>query len=278
MSWAFVVWCVASIAFVSALTSLCLYAFWPAVQTFATPLAPHPRSRVYFVIGALPLLLGGATVYAALLPSLNPLTDHCLNHADPHAHLCPTHLDAAPGWVLTIVAAAALLRLGSSLAVAGRDLWLNYKTSRTLRQGCEPNNGLYVFEDDEPQAFVLGIVRPRIHASSGLLALSEAVVKPVIAHESEHARARHGGFRLLFASLLAGHLPQLAAALRHEFAQAQEMTADEVAAQRHGRLAVAEALLKLARGQQHALGILFTHGPVEARVRALLNPVTPASG
>jgi hypothetical protein len=103
-----------------------------------------------------------------------------------------------------------------------------------------------VIDDDEPNAFCIGLLRPRVYVSRAALALlSEEERAAVLAHEAHHAR-RRDPLRLLVARALAEGLFFLPAVRRlpERYAALAELAADEVAAgERGGRRALASALL-----------------------------------
>jgi hypothetical protein len=172
-------------------------------------------------------------------------------------------------------AAAGIVQLFVFARVSGA-------TVRSLADASDERGGVRVFPSDEPHAFVLGAFRPSLHASSGLLALGPSVAEPVIAHERAHARCRDPLWRSLCPLLAAAHLPTVGDAIGVRLSAAQEIAADEEAADTlpgDGRLRVAETLVTLARqtggGPRQALS--FTDGDVKARVGALLERRRPRS-
>lgn len=104
----------------------------------------------------------------------------------------------------------------------------------------------YVVDGDEPQAFCIGPLRPRIYLSRGALALlNDAEREAVLAHEIHHAR-RRDPLRLLIARALGEGLFFLPAVrhLAERCATLAELAADEAAvSKRGGRPALASALL-----------------------------------
>src|SRR5690606_4932593 len=105
-------------------------------------------------------------------------------------------------------------------------LRLSRDTSCALAQASDSRDDVLVFPSDEPQAFVLGALRPRVYVSRGLLSLGRNVLEPVLAHERVHARRRDLLWRALCPMLGVGHWPSVASALRARLATAQEMAAD----------------------------------------------------
>src|SRR5262249_17659102 len=135
--------------------------------------------------------------------------------------------------------------------------------------------GCLVLPIEEPQAYVLGILKPRVYVSQGLLEqANEDDLASVLAHERAHA-ARRDPLRRLIASLgLVLHLPGIAHLLGRLLTRTQEMAADADAARVVGdRVRVAESLVRFARlrGPSRAVAVEFGSGDLEARVKELLD-------
>ncbi|WP_428261653.1 M48 family metalloprotease [Haliangium sp.] len=278
MSASLLVLCVAAFAMVAALSSGAVGAALPWLDRLAARIAPRHRVRLWLGMAALPTAVAAMALLVSFLPALGLGHDHCLSHGAHHPHLCPHHVGSGPGIVLVAVAlyfAGRVVTVGVGLV---RALRLCATTSRALVEASEVRGDVHVFPSDQPQAFVLGVLRARVHVSCGLLAMGPEVVGPVLAHERVHARRRHLLWRAMCPVLAVGHLPAVASALRSRLAAAQESAADVEAAETlvGGRIRVAEAIVRLAR-QAHARspGLAFTHGDIEARVRALLDDRTP---
>src|SRR5262249_7219132 len=91
--------------------------------------------------------------------------------------------------------------------------------------------GCRVLPVEEPQAFVLGMLKPRVYLSRGLLAtLHPDDLRLVLAHEKAHARRRDPLRRFVAAVGLLFHLPGIATMLNRRLARSQEITADAEAA------------------------------------------------
>jgi len=274
-----VILCLAAFAVVATLTSAALAVALPWIDCVFSRLRGAKQVRAWLGVAVLPAVLGTTVLVSALLPSMGLGVDHCLAHEPHHPHLCAQHALVFPGSVLIVI--AALVALQSALAVASfaRAAFLGWMTCRTLTQGSEHMDDVLAFRSAEPHAFVLGIVAPTVHASTGLLALAPALRAPVLAHERAHAEARDPLWRAIFPLLALGHLPMVSGAIARRLITAQEMAADTKAAKTVGsRLHVADALVTLARlHSQPCPGLSFTHGDVGARVRALLQePAVPS--
>jgi hypothetical protein len=269
-----VVLCLAAFAMVAGLVSGAVGLALPGLERLAAHLSPRHRARLWLGLAALPTIIGVLAVGASFLPAVGIGHDHCLAHGSHHPHLCPHHLGDDPGIVLVFIALLLSARVVYVLTAFGRGLRLSRDTSNTLSQASDLYANALVFPSDEPQAFVLGTLRPRVHVSRGLLALGRGIVEAVLAHERVHARRRDLLWRALCPVIAVGHLPAMADALRARLFAAQEMAADAEAAETlsDGRFKLAEALILLARvTQARAPGISFTHGDLTTRVHALLD-------
>lgn len=268
-----VVLCLAAFAMVAVVVSGFVEVARPFVDRVAAKLSPRHRARFWIGLAAVPSLIGLLAVGASFLPAMGIGHDHCLAHDPHHPHLCPHHLGGAPGIVLVFIALLFSLRAVHLLIAFGRGVRLSRKTSGTLAQASDLYADALVFHSEEPQAFVLGTLRPRVHVSRGLLALGPDIVEPVLAHERVHARRRDLLWRALFPVIAVGHLPSTTESLRVRLFAAQEMAADAEAAETlsEGRFKIAEALILLARiSRAPSPGVSFTHGDLKTRVHALL--------
>lgn len=268
-----VILCFAAFAMVAVLVSGVTHAALSCLDRLAMRIAPRHRAWLWLGVAGLPSLVGLLAVTASFLPAMGLGHDHCLAHGPHHPHLCPHHIGSAPGIVLVFIAFLLALRAARVLTELLRCLHLSRDTSGALAAISDHDDGVLVFPSDEPQAFVLGVLRPRVHISRGLLSLGRDIVTPVVAHERVHARHRDLLWRAVCPLLAIGHLPGATTAIKARLAAAQEMAADEEAAEAlpEGRLKIAEALVMLAKlARTSSPGISFTHGDLQARVRALL--------
>ncbi len=267
--------CFAAFAMVAILVSGLSAAALPWIDRLSRSFAPRHRVHLWLGLSTLPLLVGALAVAVSFLPAIGIGHDHCLTHGPHHPHLCPHHIGGAPGIVICFLAGLLAIRVAHVLFELTRGLRLSRDTLGFLGQTSDRHDGVLVFPCDEPQAFVLGVLRPRIHISRGLLALGGDIVAPVVAHEHVHAIHRDLLWRALCPLLALGHLPSTTRALQARLAAAQEIAADEEAADAlpQGRLKIAEALVMLAKYARAPLtgpGISFTHGDLKARVEELL--------
>jgi hypothetical protein len=195
-------------------------------------------------------LLGAAATAAALLvavsridfrvPSLAELAAACQRYALP---------DVRPASVLVLLlGSVALSTVTLGLLSMVRQLRAGRRLEHGLRLlGPVPGlHGAHVVDDDAPQAFCTGLLRPRIYVSSAALELlGDDERAAVLAHEGHHAR-RRDPLRLLVARTLADGLFFLPAVRRlpERYAALAEIGADQAAAaERGGRRALASALL-----------------------------------
>jgi len=195
-------------------------------------------------------LLGAAATAAALLvavsridfrvPSLGELAAACQRYALPG--LRPASL------LVLVLGSVALAAIVLSVRAVGRQLRAGWRFERGL-QILGPLPGLtraHVVDADEPQAFCIGLLRPRIYVSRAALELlGEDERAAVLAHEAHHAR-RRDPLRLLVARSLAEGLWFMPAVRRlpERYAALAELAADQAAtAGRGGRRALASALL-----------------------------------
>lgn len=247
-------------------------------------LPPARRALALLIACWLPLL-GGALLAAVVAgPSIASLvgfySGHCPAGAGAGHHHCVLH----PGTALELPWASLWLSLvgGGFALLVGRNtlvLFREYRAYQSLvrmagrSRGSEP---ALVLATDRPFAGVLGLIRPRVVLSNGLISLLNGQQRAVVeAHEQAHC-ARRDPLRLLlarFGALL--HLPVVRRVLLREFLLATEQAADERAAAAVGdRLTVAEAILAVARANPHRMGDLaFTGSMIDQRVDALItNP------
>jgi hypothetical protein len=198
------------------------------------------------VVGTIGLIATLAALSVAVsridfrVPSLGELAAACRRYALPEARPASV-LVLAIGSValaamfLTVRAVVSQLRAGRRLE---RDLRLLGPLAGAVRA--------QVIDDDDPRAFCIGLLRPRIYVSrSALEILGQHEREAVLAHEAHHAR-RRDPLRLLVARALADGLFFLPALRRltERYAALAEVAADEAAAgARGGRPALASALL-----------------------------------
>jgi len=215
---------------------------------------------------------------AAFSPSFGWIPDHCEVIGDPHSHphICVHHAGGWPAVPLIAVGLAFFARVALTLLRALGMWWSARSASRSLlHAACGTTDfGAVVLPTDLPQAFVLGFLRPRMFITRGLLAPEAVEHLPAIrAHERAHIDHADALYRLFAHGALAFHLPLVATLIDGLLGRAQELAADQAAADAVGsREDVATALVFMAKSQvgvpraAHSFGA----GEVEARVHALL--------
>lgn len=195
------------------------------------------------------------------------------------------------GPLLVTLALFGLLTVGIGL----RRAWRAWKAARVLLQNCGPadtrclipGHPVDIVDAPEPFVAVIGALRPRVVASRRVLAAcSNEEFGEIIAHEVAHISSRDN-VKLLLVVLGPDPLAWLPAgdALEARWRKAVEREADERAtgADRYKRLALASALIKVARlsstaaSPLPALSLPIAVDDVEGRVLGLLAPSPPKS-
>ena len=193
-----------------------------------------------------------------------------------------------PAWALLAAALglALLLRLLTVLLASTVRVLRERRRHRAVLDLVATRNpllrGTSVVDHDLPVAYCLPGLRPRVVLSRGAVSLlSEDELRAVLAHERAHLTMRHDLVVLPFVALGAT-FPRLACvrAARRAVGQLVEMLADDRAARRHDRGALARALWKVGSGQAPAGGLAAGGDDVLLRARRLLEPPDdlPVSG
>lgn len=238
----------AGVAFaVSALVSAAL------ARSSLDQLTPAAQARLLLVAAILPAAASIAVMTAALAPSFGWIADHCLRAAEPHTHphICAHHVASLPALPAVLLAALLLVRLAhAALRLVRLGLLARAARHDLTRIACTSETpALRVLPFDEPQAFVIGLWRPALFVTRGLM--SDAYrehLEPVLAHEHAHLRRRDPLRRLVSSIALAFHLPGIAGWLERRLGRAHELAADaEAATEIRSPERVARALLRLAR-------------------------------
>ena len=137
--------------------------------------------------------------------------------------------------------------------------------------------GAVVLDHATPAAYCLAGRRRRIVVTSGALAaLDETQLDAVLAHERAHLAGRHH-LVVGAAAALRRAFPRVPLFVRAEteIARLVELAADDVAAVRHGRLAVASAMVAVASGDAPSMAMAAGGGAALERVHRLLGPARP---
>ena len=266
----------ATAAAVSIVVSAVVYALWPVLRGELQRLTPAAESRALFALSSLPLFGSVLVLAACFLPSLGLATDHCLHHGLHHPHLCLHHLPlVAPTLAALVMAGFIVVRATHASYRAARGLSRSVSTARTLCQAAAPRtDGVHVLPKEQPEAFVVGLLRPKLFASQGLLSMSKDVHGIVLAHERAHIHRRDPLRQLIATTFLGFHLPGIAGIIRRRLQAAAEMAADAHAADTFGDGSrVADVLVKLTRvHHMHRVPGVGFDGDLEVRVHRLLDP------
>ncbi len=238
--------------------------------------APAVQSRLLLAAALTPVLLM-TTIFAASVADwllLSGAADFCLEQSD----------SSHPSIILLLL----FLFFFSRVAILG------FRFATDVRRAANANRafqrasagafaGCRVLPIEEPQAFVLGMLKPHVYLSQGLIeTLHPDDLRFVLAHEKAHARRRDPLRRFVAAVGLLFHLPGIAAMLNRRLARSQEMTADAEAAHKvEERPRLAEALVRFARLRVSPATIArmeFLNGDLEARVQELLDSSSRTNG
>lgn len=257
----------------------------PLVLSGTASWSPERRHRALLLLSVAPMVLAAFGVLAVLAPSLLaliwPELDHCLSHGDHHVHLCLVHLPGklgnATSWLVL------MLVIGWCFARATRALADVYKASRRAQQLHAHGHdnielGAHVLPTAAPLCLLVGMFRPTLFLSKGLLAaISPEQVAIVLHHERAHAARHDVLLRLVARAGTIFMFPSARAHLLEALELAAEQSCDEVAASSVGdRLLVAEAILWVERLMQTTathltpLAVGFGGDSVPQRVSALL--------
>jgi Peptidase family M48 len=163
--------------------------------------------------------------------------------------------------VVTVLAGLGLLMAGAGAWGLARELLADRSFRRALAaRSPAALHGGWLIDDDRPQAFCAGLLRPRVYFSTGALELLDApALAAVLAHERHHAR-RHDPLRLACGRVLAAAMfviPAMRGLVGRQHALA-EISADEAAVLAAGgdRAALASAMLSFSQASgTDALGI-----------------------
>jgi len=246
---------------------------------FLSSRSPAARARILRGLVLFPAILTLSIMIAALAPSFGWIADHCqrVHEVHAHPHICSHHEAVLLAWPVAMLAGLFALRLAvvvvrviSACAALVRARRALQSTARQSR-----SDEVVVLPLDRPQAFVLGILAPRIFITRGLLhPRHRQHLEAVLAHERAHLSRGDSRWRLLAQLAYSFHLPFVARHLDVLLEGAHEMAADADAARVVGsRSQVAEALVHMARGESHqvVLAPAFARIDVEERVVQLLD-------
>ncbi len=181
-----------------------------------------------------------------------------------------------------VLAATVTLRMGWATAVTlCATARVGRRHRRRLRIAGRPDArlGAVVVDHGEPAAYCLpGARRPIVLTSAAVRLLDDSQLTAVLAHERAHQTGRHH-LLVALAAIPAAAFP-VVPALRHagyEVARLAELAADDAAAGRAPRLALAEALLVLGTAPQGTGALGAGGSTAAARVRRLIALPDPLS-
>lgn len=237
-------------------------------------LEPAARARLMLAALAAPPFVATLVVVAVAFPhQWLGMPDHCLDHPG-HLHLCFLHGAPAPDAAVIVVACLGAALIVGRLARAIVGALRAASAVRRVLSAARREGDLWVLPGRAPVAFTIGLTDPAVVISEAVFA-EAGRWRAVLEHERAHATDRDPLTRWLAEALCAFHPPSLGAALVERLRDAQELGADQRAAEVVGsRIEVAEALVDWMRwshtAREAALG--FHSGPFALRVRRLLDP------
>jgi beta-lactamase regulating signal transducer with metallopeptidase domain len=156
-----------------------------------------------------------------------------------------------------------------------------WATALLARAAVDPVLGARVLPTERKFCVILGLVRPSIVLSKGIMcSVTKHELRAILEHERAHAERHDTLWALLVRVSTAFMLPSRRRALLADFALAAEQSSDERAASVVGdRVAMAEVILKVERLVQDSpsrfpvLATSFSGVGVVERVTALLEPI-----
>ncbi len=241
-------------------------------------LAPRPRIRWLFGAIASPLGAGAIALALALghcvVPLLVGLDDDCRGVTGAGCAFClllPASAGAA-AWLLSAVVTLPVVR---QAVRSGRGAYLARRARARLRTVASMGSD-GVWRVPGAGAFVLGWPDAVVCIGEDLARdLGSDAVRAVAAHEDEHRLRGDVWLRGLARLLASAHLPGTGRALLSALDLAIEQTCDERACEAVADpLIVAQALLDVARLQDHDGGMNCVPASLDARVEALCVPTT----
>jgi beta-lactamase regulating signal transducer with metallopeptidase domain len=225
--------------------------------TARSPDRPAARAfRLFWRAGLGLGLLGLASfvpVFARVIETWR-VSPHAASH---HVSLFGQRLSYPAANAGAVVVLALSLLGGVVVAIALSAVVNEVKSARRLSRWLarlDPalEDGVFVIDDERPESFCAGLLRPRVYITTGALSqLDEAARDAVLAHERHHARSRDP-LRLAATRVFARSLFFLPAVreLRERQQILAEISADEsaVGAAADGRPALARAMLSFSEG------------------------------
>jgi Zn-dependent protease with chaperone function len=196
---------------------------------------------------------------------------------EKYAHPGGPALAAAGGVLAAIVAARLAWCAVATLAATVR---AGRRHQLRLRLAGRPDErlGAIVIDHNEPAAYCMtGARRPVVVTTAALRLLDDTQLAAVLAHERAHQAGRHHLLVALAVPAAAFPLVPAFAHARDKVARLAELAADDIAAARSPRLAVAEALLALGSAPAVAWALGAGGSTAAERVRRLIAAPDPLS-
>lgn len=195
-----------------------------------------------------------------------------------YAHPGGTAL-AVTGAVLAVAVSVRLTWSAAAILAANARAGRRHRGRLRLAGRTDARLGAIVVDHGEPAAYCLpGTGRQVVVTTAALRALDEAQLAAVLAHERAHQAGRHH-LLVSLAAVTAAAFPRVPAfrTARAEVARLAELAADDAAAARSPRLAVAEALLTLGTAPAGAAALGAGGSTAAARVRRMIAAPNPLS-
>jgi len=213
---------------------------------------PELRCRRVERIAALPVAVSMLAILVLALPAVLKLAglidDHCLAHGLHHPHFCLRHLPALEAGPLVLMLTAAAAWPITGLVRTALDQFRHARLASCIARLAQAQRRLIVTDSDSPGAFLLGIRKPRIVLTTGLIRkLSAAERRAVVRHEIAHARAGDLARRLVLGLMMSTQFPPTRRRLIHHWSQAAEERADDTVAASGKGLDLASALVRILR-------------------------------
>ncbi|MSQ02781.1 MAG: hypothetical protein EXR71_12970, partial [Myxococcales bacterium] len=237
----------AQVAGVALAAGFVVSAIWPVAVRASSRLPSARRADFLVISGALPMVVSAGLALALVVPTALDVfgvhPDHCNAH-DHGLHLCGVHGDVhAPLLVLGVVLVPLVAGRG---LVTMRRLWRASVDLLALQAVSVRNGALVEVLGEAPLCLATGVLRPRVLLSAGLrVHLGNLAVEAALAHEHAHLRRRDPAALALLQIAAAFGVP--GSALVAAFRAAAEEAADAEAAAEVGGVAVADALVRMAR-------------------------------
>lgn len=246
-----------------------------AARSTLPALAARPRAAVLLALALLPFIGALLVAISSFAPAIGGVIvdEHCHPNTGCTTHVPVVHADALYAAALVFVAAASAGLLCWSVT---QRLRRSLRLASSLRALAEHHDRkpFEVIESREQFAYCIGLLRPKIVLSRGLMErLRPAQLDAVLRHEQAHV-VRRDNLRLWLAGLALLPLPlRFKQPLLADLALAGEQACDDTAVASGGRelvISTLEALAPAARQLSHRALATFDNPPtIAARVAAL---------